>query len=53
MTNYDVEERCDIHGDTIYVIMRNGRDYIRTDDEIIANEVVDKLYIAETVIGNS
>lgn len=53
MTNYDIEERCDIYESIIYVITRNGKDYVETDDKIIANEVVNKLYIAEKVINNS
>ena len=53
MTKYTVEERCDIHETLMYVIMRNGKDYVKANDKIIANEVVDKLYIADMVISNS
>jgi hypothetical protein len=53
MTNYNIEERCDIHGSIMYVIMRNGKDYVKTDNKLIASEVIDKLYIAEAVINNS
>lgn len=53
MTDYTIEERCDIHETLMYVIMRNGKDYVRADDKITANEVVKKLYIADMVISSS
>lgn len=52
MINYTIEERCDIHENTMYVIMRNGKDYVKADNKKTANEVVDKLYIVEAVIDS-